>query len=61
MEFNLALKGLRDRCQVIKMMCEGMQTLSSIEKMGDKRSAASYWNMREEWETELHVHCFKDN
>jgi hypothetical protein len=40
-------------------MCEEMQRLSSIEKMGDKRSAASYWNMREKWGTELHVHCCK--
>ena len=40
--------GLRDRCQVIKMTCEEMQRLSSIEKMGDKRSAVSYWNMKEE-------------
>jgi hypothetical protein len=38
-----------------------MQGLSSIEKMGDKRSAASYWNMKEEWGTELHVHCCKAN
>ena len=39
-----------------------MQRLSSIEKMGDKRSATSYWNMKEEWGgTELHVPCGKTN